>query len=495
LNIIILLFTETALKKVLPFKGKSNIFLFLIIVLGLCLRLYNITYRGIWLDEGISIKWAGMDILSMVINTAIDVHPPLYYLILHYWMLLFGSSEFAVRMLSTTAGVLTIAAAYKLAKYLFDEKTALISAFLVSISALHIRYAQETRGYTIVALLSVLSIYYFLKLIYSEEKISYPYLFSSIALVYTHSYGLIIIFTEAVIYYLYYFIKIPFANCPKNVNRNIFKVAISYIPWVPVMIFQLFKVQTGFAFWIKKPDAKILLMTFLQHSGSMFNKFTFITLIIFAVLTLLAVTGSLRDKTRSQRENSVMFLFFCFLFPIILLFIVSQKASSVYDIKSTIAFSVPFYIVISYGISSMLNKSIRALTILIIAVLSAASLNTLYYSIRETKEEWREACNYLESKYRPNEVIIVDPGYYRRFTFDYYFKEPAAKVITHEKLNMQSREIRETANFESTNKFWLIMSTDDNYRVYNYISALKPVITDSARFKGVAVYAFKKGKE
>lgn len=491
------MFSETALKKVFPFKEKNNIFLFLIIVLGLCLRLYNITYRGIWLDEGISIKWGSMDILSMIINTAIDVHPPLYYIILHYWMAIFGHSEFAVRMLSTTAGVLTIAAAYKLAKYLFDEKTALISAFIVSISALHIRYAQETRGYTIVALLSVLSIYYFLKLIYSEEKKSYPYLLSSVSLVYTHSYGLIIVFTEAVIYYLYYFLKIPFANCPQNVNRNIFRVALSYIPWVPVMIFQLFKVQTGFAFWIKKPDAKILLMTFLQHSGSMFNKFTFITLTIFIALTLLAVVSSLKNKTcepgsSGNSGNTVLLLLFCFLFPIILLFIVSQKASSVYDIKSTIAFSVPFFIVISFGINRILNKYVRIITILLITVLSAASLNTLYYSIRETKEEWREACNYLKCKSRPNEVIIVDPGYYKRFTFDYYFKEPAAKILTHEKLNMQSREIRETANFENSQKFWLIMSTDDNYRIFDYISGLKPVITDSARFKGVVVYAFEK---
>lgn len=493
------MFTETALKKVLPFKEKNSVFLFFIIVLGLCLRLYNITYRGIWLDEGISIKWGGMDILSMIINTAIDVHPPLYYIILHYWMLVFGNSEFAVRLLSTAAGVLTIAAAYKLAKYLFDEKTALLSAFLTSISALHIRYAQETRGYTIVALLSVLSIYYFLRLINSEEKKSYPYLLSSIALIYTHSYGLIIVFTEAVIYYLYYFLKTPFTNSHKNINRNLIKVACSYIPWIPVMIFQLFKVQTGFAFWIKKPDAKILLTTFLQHSGSIFNKLTLIILIIFTLLTLLAIISSIRDKkqnpaNKDNKAKATFIMLICFLFPIILLFIVSQKASSVYDIKSTIAFSVPFFILISYGLNRIKNNYIKVLTILVITVLSAASLNTLYYSIRETKEQWREACSYLKDKCKTNEIIIVDPGYYRRFTFDYYFKDPAEIILTHEKLNMQSREIREAANFEQSKKIWLIVSTDDNYRVYDYIASKKPILADSARFKGIAVYAFEKSR-
>ncbi|MDP4117291.1 MAG: hypothetical protein Q8903_14240, partial [Bacteroidota bacterium] len=202
--------------------------------------------------------------------------------------------------------------------------------------------------------------------------------------------------------------------------------------------------------------------------------------------------SAIRKPIKSEAARPVLLLLLWFLFPIISLFIVSQKAHSVFDIKSTIAFSAPFLILVSYGINKISNNLLRAGLLAIIIFLSAASLNTLYYSTRETKEQWREACNYLKNKCKADETIIVDPGYYKRFTFDYYFRNPVNKILTHEKINMLNKDIISAANFENSGKFWLIASTDDNYKLFDYFKKIRLNITDSRTYKGVVIYAFGK---
>src|SRR5687768_9598065 len=72
-----------------------------VFVVGAILRVYNLGYESIWFDEGVSIERARMSVIQMIEVTARrDNNPPLYYLILHYWVALFGDSEFAVRLLS-----------------------------------------------------------------------------------------------------------------------------------------------------------------------------------------------------------------------------------------------------------------------------------------------------------------------------------------------------------------------------------------------------------
>ncbi|PIW73452.1 hypothetical protein CO005_01355, partial [Candidatus Roizmanbacteria bacterium CG_4_8_14_3_um_filter_34_9] len=50
-----------------------------------------------WRDEAFSYFMAKKNIFEMLLLTAKDFNPPLYYFILHFWMNIFGSSEIALR--------------------------------------------------------------------------------------------------------------------------------------------------------------------------------------------------------------------------------------------------------------------------------------------------------------------------------------------------------------------------------------------------------------
>lgn len=75
-------------------------------------------------------------------------HPPLYYAIAHFWVRWFGSSVTAIRSLSAVISLLAFPAIYWLCLELFESPlTAWVAVALMSISPLHIVFAQEARQY------------------------------------------------------------------------------------------------------------------------------------------------------------------------------------------------------------------------------------------------------------------------------------------------------------------------------------------------------------
>ena len=76
---------------------RHHFVLFTILLLGLFLRVYNLSSESIWLDEGVSIRLAHLTPSEIIEDRTSNVHSPLYFLILHYWVKHFGDSGFAVR--------------------------------------------------------------------------------------------------------------------------------------------------------------------------------------------------------------------------------------------------------------------------------------------------------------------------------------------------------------------------------------------------------------
>src|SRR6266849_1006024 len=147
------------------------ILLVLVISVGALLRIVKLGSESLWLDEAYSIYTSQESLPEIVPEISKDVHPPLYYFALHYWLKFFGDSESATRSLSVVFGVIAIPWIYGLASLLFDRMTGLFSAVLLAWSHFNIEYSQEARMYELLALLSLGSFYFFLKLLKEETGI------------------------------------------------------------------------------------------------------------------------------------------------------------------------------------------------------------------------------------------------------------------------------------------------------------------------------------
>jgi hypothetical protein len=144
----------------------------LITLLGGGLRVFLLAKQGMWLDETFSLWLANHSIGDMLQWTArIDQHPPLYYLLLHYWVALKGETPYYARQLSVLFGAGTIPFIYLIGKRMSGTIMGLAAALLLALSPFNIRYAQEMRMYTLMMFNASVAIYALVRLLADSRSV------------------------------------------------------------------------------------------------------------------------------------------------------------------------------------------------------------------------------------------------------------------------------------------------------------------------------------
>ena len=128
-------------------------------LLGFGLRVIALGDKSVWWDEGLAIWAARQSLADISLWTANDVHPPLYFWLLHFWRLLSGDTEFGLRLLSAFIGLATIPATFLLGKRINGRFTGLLAALFMAISRFDIGWSQEMRMYSLSALLGALGLW------------------------------------------------------------------------------------------------------------------------------------------------------------------------------------------------------------------------------------------------------------------------------------------------------------------------------------------------
>ncbi|MBN1428001.1 MAG: glycosyltransferase family 39 protein [Anaerolineae bacterium] len=144
-------------------KSGHYVWLILIFLLGFGLRLYLLGDKNVWWDEGYSVWLIRMPMANMLETTAYDTHPPLYFILLRWWVSLLGDGEFVLRYPSLLVGVLTLPVVYRLGARLFEREWAIFGTLLLAISRFHIWWSQETRMYAMAVGLITLAAYAFIR--------------------------------------------------------------------------------------------------------------------------------------------------------------------------------------------------------------------------------------------------------------------------------------------------------------------------------------------
>lgn len=128
------------------------------------LGLYRITSIVLWWDE-----LSTLDIIkrpaSGIIATAghVDAVHSFYYLFMHFWVMVFGTSAFAMRLPSLLAMCGATVCTALIAQRLFNRRVACTAAFLFSLIPGVDRYACEARSYGLVMLGSALALLFLLR--------------------------------------------------------------------------------------------------------------------------------------------------------------------------------------------------------------------------------------------------------------------------------------------------------------------------------------------
>lgn len=134
-----------------PGGRRGQLFLAILVVGGAAMRLY--TRSDLWLDEALSVNIARLAPGELFDALARDGHPPFYYLLLHGWISVFGESDIAVRSLSALFGLVSLPLVYLVGREVGGRRTGVVALVLAATSPFAIRYATETRMYSLVMVL------------------------------------------------------------------------------------------------------------------------------------------------------------------------------------------------------------------------------------------------------------------------------------------------------------------------------------------------------
>ena len=143
-----------------------------ITLFGGWLRVLLLATKGMWLDETFSVWLANHtipDMLQWIVK--IDQHPPLYYLLLHYWIAHNGDTPYYARLLSVLFGTGTIPVIYLIGKRISGDVVGLATAVFLALSPFNVYYAQETRMYTFLMFNAAVAIYALVRLLTDSRSV------------------------------------------------------------------------------------------------------------------------------------------------------------------------------------------------------------------------------------------------------------------------------------------------------------------------------------
>jgi mannosyltransferase len=436
-----------------------------IILLALSLRCYRLDGQSLWADEGNSAALAARNLATITRDAAQDIHPPLYYYLLHCWVGIFGDSETALRAPSALMGTALILVTYLLGQELFNRRVALIASFAAAVSPFQVYYSQETRMYVPAALWGALAVYFFAKWMSSlggpvagpegstggaggpDFRILYAvaYVLFTTAALYTHYFSFTIPLVTNLAYGLGMVAYRPWRR-PKAIGGWVVAqlvIVFLYYPWLKLAGGQL-------ATWpaISEPFSLSLLLQNLLRVFSLglsvepemtllvlaFGLFLFLGVLPWQLsLTSAKKPGPSLSLSRSQLPSLIFALLYLCL-PILAMYILSLSRPA-YDPKLLLLATPAFHLLLARGIGGEYLDESRAIGeragtitrwvvtgvgIIFVLGASAGSLANYYFDESYARDDYRGLAAYITAAGQEEDAIILNaPGQIEIFSYYY----------------------------------------------------------------------------
>jgi len=454
--------------------------LIFVLLLALGLRLYRIQAQSLWNDEGTSIALAARDLAAITRGAANDIHPPLYYYVLHFWLALFGTSELAVRSLSALLGTLLVLLTFALGRSVAGNTIGLVASFFAALSPFQIYYSQETRMYILCALLGALSVYTFLRLLstwqggftrtnprassFRRYLLFVAYLIVTILLLYTHYFAVTIILVQNLAFLWWWLKKDRFPDAGYRllaalrwgVSQAV--IGASYLPWLLLTAKQL-RVWPA----ISEPlhfTTLVLDLLRVFSLGLSVEPHPSLVLAGFAVPLLLGMRAPRSapwEKARglgSQAQSTIPYVAsLLYLFVPICIMCALSLQRPMYNPKFLLLCTPPFYLFLARGAVLLAGvercfwqaarpsnaaadrpvariwpwaRMVFSLAAIAFVVSSSLySLQAYYLNPRYARDDYRGIAQYIHAVEREDDAVLINaPGQIETFTYYYQGTSP-----------------------------------------------------------------------
>jgi 4-amino-4-deoxy-L-arabinose transferase-like glycosyltransferase len=349
------------------------------------LRFWRLGRWSFWADEALTLLDARNFPHVLRIN-------PLPYALVKLTTTLFGEGEWGARLGFALVGVLSVWAIYLVASRIFDRRTGLISALLLTLLPWHIFWSQNARAYSLVLLWSLLSSgAFYLALERDSLLFLLTSMFCAAMLVGSHllSGVLILGFLAYLIAVRLLPVERPRGLRMRNILIFVSPIALVFLIALHPKVFSFIVSGWGHNRWARSP---IYIAMTLGWGVT----------VPVAVASLFALVNGLILKRSPSR--SVLFLA-CWAGVPFIFFLIGSTLQNVAGYY--LFFTVPAYLILAAYVCESLEKG--WVILLLVALLSSemAGWDYLYFT-RENggRPMWREAFRLVEERMGPEDLVV-----------------------------------------------------------------------------------------
>ncbi len=376
--------------------------------LAFLIRFWHIDSNQIAIDEPFTIFHAQQSFGELMQLFTQENNPPLHFILLHFWIKLFGTSVMSVRFISVLFGALTIIPLYKTGKEFFNEKVGIITSLLFCFSNINIFEAHDTRVYTILLFLTTWSFYFLLKLHYTPGKKSNVIWLTviNILMLYAHFTAFFVLFSQVLIVFI-------ISDFRKKALKQAFiswvLTGVGFLPYLPVFITR-FTTSSENESWVHETNWGSLYEVLRRLSNEPIVAVVFILVLITFLVYYIKKVGL---PFSTYGKASILW----FIIPYFAIFLYSFKMPMFMD-KYLMFTTGGLYLTIAIGVSSIKIKN-QYLSYLILALPVILMIVTVRPNIPNQRNP-KDMAELITANKTENSLVLICPEW-KKLNIAYHY--------------------------------------------------------------------------
>jgi mannosyltransferase len=439
-------------------------------VLAFAVASVRLGTKSLWLDEAVSVAHANLGLSGLwKVVSGRDPNMGLYYVLLHFWVRIFGDSEASVRSLAVLAGGLTVPVIVMLGRRLFGYQAGLIAGLLLAVGPFFVRFEQTARGYSLVVLLVVLSSYLFVAQLERPTRANrIGYVAASVLAVYAH-------------YFAVYVLLVQFVTL-LTVRRSaalrwewLGPYAAIALMCAPEVVFAA-RAGTAGTSWISRPSLSDVVALPRRLSGSSALSKALVLLAGYAVLIAVGDRGRWRTG----------FVAAWCIGPVVLDYAESMLVHPLFIDYYLIIVLPAFLLLAAAGVARLPGRATGVIVAGLLVALSAVGLSAWYR--QPGAENYRGAMRYILGHEQPGDGVIYDPSFVATTTAYYAarFDGQAPRLVPIQ--SVQTARLKQP-------RVWLVLrnsdqSAQERRRVEELTARAYPRMVATGSFNGLTLVLY-----
>lgn len=470
---------------------REELILAVILIISAAMRFYNYAGWSLSNDELSAVYGISLGSFDRMIEEYVrpDFHPAGVQAIMYWWSGIFGISEASLRFPFVVAGVLSVLLVYLVAARWFNKTTGLFAALTISFLGYTILYSQLARPYSFGLLFSLMTVYFWTRILFDEpgrkQLLSgIGWMLSLTACMYTHYFSFLFAIIVGATGLLY--IK------KHNYLTYLLPAAVAVALFLPHLSISLEQFgRGGLSTWLGKPGPGY----FIEYLFYSFNN----SVLLCTVAGLIALISIVTHLTSIKQNKFRWIALIWFIVPFLIGYFYSVYINPVLQ-YSILIFSFPFLLIFLFSFFDPKKWKLNFTLLGALAVIGIYSTTAekkfystqvfgVFKEVAEKTVEWNEKYG----KHNITHTVNVIHPTYIHYYLDRYDNQGGYLIYD---ISNRQQLGRLAGIVDSTDTEYFMYGWSNNgspYEIYEIIKQKYPIVVEDQRYFNSAVTLFQKG--